>query len=367
MSTPLYQPAGGTVNASGAVVMAFQSPGQGYTWTGTVNVPNATGNETWTVSVGNALSGSPWGTFLGNSPWGPVQASEGQTVTITATGLTPGKTYNAVLIGQIDPSGQAPIAMPLPQPLTLAQISGAINAAVSGTVNAAAAEFAFTNSPWNPNAVNVSQTFTFPANSPAITGVAVTYWANPGGNAAAQIVITGLTTGNTYLSLIADHGQWVFPFSNLIEPAGLKVTLNQVNGDTAAKSNELSVVGLTSPEFVRTLAGPGIAGPDSSNRLAMAPNGSVAIAGTGSRTNVIRVWNVSIVASGETAGIGGSATLFFGLTTFLGCRVKGQGNNTVSHQFPTGLPLQLFFNPLTAACDANTAAEFFIAYSTDCA
>ncbi|HVH77988.1 MAG TPA: hypothetical protein VM782_01240 [Stellaceae bacterium] len=136
MSDPLYQNAQGIVNAAGTVILPFSSPGQGYAWTGTVNVPNAIGNEKWQVQVGNAGSGLPWGTFLGNSPFGPVQALDSAVISITGTGLTPGTIYTAVLIGSIDPKSSAPTAMPQPQPLTLAQIASTINAAVSGAVTA---------------------------------------------------------------------------------------------------------------------------------------------------------------------------------------------------------------------------------------
>lgn len=122
MSAQLYRTAQATVTTAGTITLNFGSPGQGYTWTGTVNVYNALGNEQWQVAVG----GLPWGAFNGYSPFGPVQVEANGVLTITATGLTPGTAYQAVLIGSLDNTANAQPTGPGPMPLTIAQIAGAI-------------------------------------------------------------------------------------------------------------------------------------------------------------------------------------------------------------------------------------------------
>lgn len=204
----LYQPAQAVVAANGTVTLSFGSPGQGYTWTGTVSVLNATGAEQWQVGVG----GIPWVAFLGASPAGPIQADGGGVIQITGSGLTPGVTYQAVLIGSVDPTSQASPVAPQPQTLTLAQIAELIgsvfvypppvSSSTSGTVNVASGAGATIVGAPPSGFATVCQTLILATSLDAVK----------------QVTIEGLFSGRVYLNfqvpaLAAVVQPWIFPLT----------------------------------------------------------------------------------------------------------------------------------------------------------
>lgn len=374
MSDPLYQNAQGIVNAAGTVILPFPSPGTGYAWTGTVNVPNAIGNEKWQVQVGNAGSGLPWGTFLGNSPFGPVQALDSAVISITGTGLTPGTIYTAVLIGSIDPKSSAPTAMPQPQPLTLAQIASTINAAVSGAVTANMPQASMSGSPANWNNAPAIKNFTWPVGGP-YSSVTMTVF----GATFTQVTVTGLTTGRVYLSEVIDGGEWKLPISSLVEPAGFSVNAARAYGYTGTWNFQAALVATVSPDIVAPVYGPAAQGPTNFADGLVTSTGtlSVGLVG-GGRSTTVRVWSAwismcsnpaaNIVLAGYIGYSGGNI-----LTCALGSAVSAQGNNSVSLDYEGGLvvPIGNAIAPLSLLIDSSANAAVFarggIAYSLDSA
>ena len=244
---------------------------------------------------------------------------------------------------------------------------------LTGSIIANGPEFNLTNSPWAANNLNVSKTFTWPAGAGNVTGVAVTYYDSAGVNPSSpsHLIVSGATTGRVYLDLVVDHGQWILPVTQLLEPAGVTVVLDVPNAYAGPSSQTVSVVGLTSPQLIRSISGPGIEGPDTQTSNLASLGGSVVMVGTGSRTNVIRIWNLSLIAALSATGGTQRAYLRSGATDLWQISVGSASGNgpscSISHDFKNGLPLQLFLNPLTLVTDPLIAATCNISYSTDCA
>lgn len=102
----LNQSVSAVASSAGAATFSFQSPPQGLVWTGTLSCPGAPVNAVFLVSIG----GTGWGDWAGNSVAGPVQAYANQQLIVTATGLTPGTSYDLIWLGSSDePTGIEPI------------------------------------------------------------------------------------------------------------------------------------------------------------------------------------------------------------------------------------------------------------------
>lgn len=100
ISVQLYQTATVTTDAMGNAQLKFGPPRVNRIWQGTVQVLNSPQGTQWTVAVGL----QQFGYLFAPGPAGPFQLLNGQTLTLTTTGLTPGDTYTAVLSGVDDPS-----------------------------------------------------------------------------------------------------------------------------------------------------------------------------------------------------------------------------------------------------------------------
>ncbi len=102
-SVQLNETASAVANASGDVTLKFPIAKVNRTWQGTVSILNAPAGSQWTLSVGN----QPFATVYAPGPAGPFQILSGQVLSLSATGLTAGDQYTAVLSGVDDPSTKA--------------------------------------------------------------------------------------------------------------------------------------------------------------------------------------------------------------------------------------------------------------------
>ena len=108
----LQESASAVADSSGGAVFDFTPPPIGYTFTGTLSCAGANVGSVFSATVGIVGGGTPWGEWGANSVYGPVQADNGQTLEVTASGLTPGQTYQMLWIGSLDPSDQVQPIMP---------------------------------------------------------------------------------------------------------------------------------------------------------------------------------------------------------------------------------------------------------------
>lgn len=81
-------------------------------WTGTIACSSAPTAAVFTVLVGVPNLGQPWGSWLSTATFGPVQAWGMETVTVTATGLTAGATYQLLFIGVSEDATEAELVYP---------------------------------------------------------------------------------------------------------------------------------------------------------------------------------------------------------------------------------------------------------------
>ena len=365
----LYQVASGQVAADGTVTLTFPAPGLGLTWTGTINIPNATGSESWTAKV----AGQTWGTFLGLAAFGPIQAAGQSQISVAGSGLTAGTTYRALLIGE-EAGGVVRAASPLPQPLTLSQIASTVTAAVSGAVTANMPQASMVGSPhtW---ASPATVTFTWPAGGP-YSSVTLTVY---NGVTFSQVTVTGVTTGRVYLSEVIDRGEWKLPVSSLVEPGGITVNASTTYGYGGAWSFQAALVATVSPDIVAPVWGPGVGGPTNfADGLVQAnTTASVTLLG-GGRSTTARVWSawLSMQVQGGAAIVSNRAYIGYPggniLTCCLGAAAATNAQNSVSLTYPGGLvvPIGNVVAPLTLSVDTSTVAYIAaggVAYSLDSA
>lgn len=91
----LYETASSVANPLGNVILQFPGPGFGRTWQGTVSVLGSPQGTEWNVSIG----AQAFGTINAPGPGGPYQLFAGQSITLSAAGLTAGSQYSAILSG----------------------------------------------------------------------------------------------------------------------------------------------------------------------------------------------------------------------------------------------------------------------------
>lgn len=99
MATRTSQTVSATANANGAATFEFDPPPRGYVITGSIGIPAAPSSAVSTLTIGPGGIGTTWGSWAGNATFGPVQAFGQEGMSIVATGLAAGGTYDAVFIG----------------------------------------------------------------------------------------------------------------------------------------------------------------------------------------------------------------------------------------------------------------------------
>lgn len=128
MSTPIIIPTQGITNAAGNCTITFAAPPLGTSFVASVSVTNSESNTNWLVTVGGVAIGQSFG----GGAFGPMNIQEGNPVTLTATGLTPGIVYNATLSGTADATSNIEWSYPQPQVPSI-EISGTgLNVNVTG-------------------------------------------------------------------------------------------------------------------------------------------------------------------------------------------------------------------------------------------
>jgi hypothetical protein len=95
--TPLSQSVTGTADAAGSLTLKFPTPRVARIWQGTVSVTSVSG-IVWNVTIGGAFAGR----LYAPGPAGPFQIQSGLQLAVSATGLSPGLPYTAVLLGTDD-------------------------------------------------------------------------------------------------------------------------------------------------------------------------------------------------------------------------------------------------------------------------
>lgn len=98
MSQRLSETVQATAAADGTAIFRFGSPPTGLVYQGTFFCSTADAASVFAASVG----GTPWSSWGGPSVGGPVQAWQGETVTVSASGLTSGTTYALEWTGRAD-------------------------------------------------------------------------------------------------------------------------------------------------------------------------------------------------------------------------------------------------------------------------
>jgi hypothetical protein len=121
-----------TVQADGTCTFTFDPPPMGYASTGSLCVYNSDSTTKWTISV----AGTPVAVTVGPSTVSNVQAFTNETITITASGLSPGIIYNATFTARVDIDSNVQIVTPFSVPATVDISGGNITADITtGTVN----------------------------------------------------------------------------------------------------------------------------------------------------------------------------------------------------------------------------------------
>lgn len=90
-----------TPDATGSATFSFAMTPNGQTWQGTLNCATAPDTAVFTATAG----ADNFGTFRGANSWGPIQVSNQQTLSVTATGLIPLTPYLISFIGTATTSG----------------------------------------------------------------------------------------------------------------------------------------------------------------------------------------------------------------------------------------------------------------------
>ena len=101
-----------TADSSGAFSVTFGQPGSGYVWTGQITATSSQALSN--VSFQGTRGGQDVGTWYGPLPFGPIQARNGETITIQGANASPGQVINVNYLGSVD-TGLVPAYGPAPQ------------------------------------------------------------------------------------------------------------------------------------------------------------------------------------------------------------------------------------------------------------
>ena len=242
-----------------------------------------------------------------------------------------------------------------------AAVSGAVTAAVTGSVTANQPQTKFAASPFAPGGAGAT-TFPWPAGGPYL-GVSITLSNAAASNTAVNLEVSGGSTGEVFLNEIVDHGTWFLPISSVSEPNGVTLAYGPAYGFSGAWTPEISLVAVVAPQVVRPVYGPGDSGPTAFASGLVVSNGttSVALAGTGSKTNTIRIWAAYIAMEFAGAGVINSSAYInvAGVGAILTCVLGSngaEGNNATSLTIPGGIPLSISLNAVNLVIDATAVA-----------
>lgn len=239
---------------------------------------------------------------------------------------------------------------------------------IGGSVTALSNSASMVGSPHDWASTPGSYTFTWPNSGGPWETVSLTYYYSINTYYPSQITVTGATTGNTYMSATADHGQWTLPISSLVEPDGVIVDLALLPAWSAAWDAKISMVASTVPQIVRPVFGPGVSGPDTLGESAVGAGGSSSLAGTGSKSNVIRVWSLWLAGAADGTADTAVAQISYGANNLLVLPIgAGTRSDHAEISFEGGLPVFAQLNPITLTLTNVTGALAWgaVAYSTD--
>jgi hypothetical protein len=128
-SHPLNERASGTP-VGGALTISFPAPPTGRIWQGSITIPTAVATDSWLLTIGSQL----YAIIGGGGPFGPMQISAGQVLTLTWVAVffgspAPTTPYTAVLTGIDDSSDDpspysGPTALPASAPPSTAAYIG---------------------------------------------------------------------------------------------------------------------------------------------------------------------------------------------------------------------------------------------------
>lgn len=96
----LNQDTSAVATGNGTATFTFPSPPTSSWWSGSLFCAAAPVGAIFTAAIG----ATPWGEWAGNSVYGPVQCTDNQQLTVTATGLVPGSSYILSWRGSSDDS-----------------------------------------------------------------------------------------------------------------------------------------------------------------------------------------------------------------------------------------------------------------------
>lgn len=109
MGNPLYQTASAVADANGNVEIYFNGPGSGRVWQGTISIILGPAGTRFTLVIG----GQKFGVISSPGPGGPFQFLPNQSITLSASLVTPGDTFTAIISGVDDPEeGATPYTGP---------------------------------------------------------------------------------------------------------------------------------------------------------------------------------------------------------------------------------------------------------------
>lgn len=364
----LYQAATGIVAATGKVTITFQPVPTLQMWTGALNVYNALGTETWQAQVSNA----PWGTFIGNAQFGPIQASGAQSITITASGLVAGTVYNAALIGTSSDDGEVPYQFPQVQPLTIGQITSALNVVVTNALTAAVSSVAgnvstfgaqehLTNSPFSFTGSPQTQNFPLPGGGPSLDGLMIIPYPSNAGQSTGKITVVGHTTGVTYLATAISSAPFVCDFSSSADTGGVDVTFSLIGG--AGSSCKIGVVGLNRSQIVRPVHGALAEGPAWAPAGARSVNGVAALLLSTANNSQYRIWGF-LLSGLSTSASSGLASITVAATSIGQLEVPANGTTTTGFGIEGGIPIPGNVNVNVAGPNPG-AASAVLYYSQD--
>lgn len=103
MGNPLYQTTSAVADVNGNVDIYFAGPGSGRVWQGTISIILGPAGTDFVLTIG----GQKFGVINSPGPGGPFQFLPNQSVNISASLVTPGTTFSAIISGVDDPQESA--------------------------------------------------------------------------------------------------------------------------------------------------------------------------------------------------------------------------------------------------------------------
>lgn len=107
-----------TADSTGAATFKFPFVPQSLAWVGNVTIPGAPYSSLIVASVGIVT----WGVWTGPLPFGPILATSGLQLIVTASGLQAGQAYTATWLGVSDLAANVGAVMPAPSAASAAAL-----------------------------------------------------------------------------------------------------------------------------------------------------------------------------------------------------------------------------------------------------